>query len=598
MPVTDIRELEERRRTLAMEVENMRREREKRSGQLSMNTISVGCNGAADADIGHLKAADHSTGEGSLLDGSTFLRSKLDWSLPERGVSSVSFASGGEVSAGLTPERERPRFERLVKEVSSMDRSVMPSTSSTKAPEAEASTTLLPTSTAGLLAQTRSSLQASSLGATYGSNYGSSFSNIGVDRMCDITGSENVNSMLAAARDDRSCSGSSVAGITNEMRPQVGRLGHSDLIARARAVGKETADAIERAKAPLERLKSVQWPPSFGSTTSGANDFDTWSSKEGTFANAQSSRAAPGQCSEALTLSRPSSPRSASLQRPLSALRASSRPLMRPLSPRPSSLAQRGLRPSEQPSSPKRMTSSSQRAWSPQSQLSPRPQSSRPDLHWGVTSLHQPSRGREVCFSPRSTAYPPSPEDSEISMRADRALSVAASEKTRGELLRDLSRESSPMTRRRFADRLAGSEFAAGLRHSDLASKSAPSPASSIRSERMAILASSSSDHHRALIEDVSSTKIGMDRFSPRRAGMDSLLSGVEGIAPRGQEGTPGRLGARGGLMPTALERSSERCSTSAAPPPLPQLLSASSLSTSSLWGPRESPWSKASITY
>lgn len=570
----------------------MRREREKRAGHPSMSTISVGCNSAADADLGHLKAVDHCTGDGSLLDASTCLRSKLDWSVPERGVSSASFASGGDVLAGMSPERERSRLDRLIKEVSSMDNSGILSMSSTKVPEPEANTTLLPTSSAGLLAQTRSSLQASSLGATCGSNYGSSFATVGLDRMCDVTGSENVNAMLAAARDDRSCSSSGAAGVAVELRPQVGRLGHSDLIARARAVGKETADAIERAKAPLERLSSGQWPPFFTCTTLGANDCEARGGKESAFANAQSSRAAPGHYSEAQALSRPSSPRPAALQRPWSAPRS-----------RAASLAQRGVRLSEQPSSPTRMTSSSQRAWSQQPPLSPRPQSSRPDLHWGVTSLHQPSRGREVCFSPRSniTAYPPSPDafmqpcqaqDCEISMRANSALSVAASEKTRLALLRDISREASPLSCRRFTDRLAGSEFAtASSRHSDTANKGPPSPASSIMSARMAFVASSSSDHYRGLIEDASNTKVGMDRFTPRRGSKESLFSGVEGKSPRPQEGTPGRLGGRGALMPTALERGLERCSSSAAPPPLPQLLSASSFSTSSLWGPRESPW-------
>lgn len=349
----------------------MRREREQRSGQSSVGTPVAGRNADTGADVPHT-AVDCSMHEASPLDRSKVQRSTFDWHSQDRGMSSASTAA-----APASPERrtiDRPRFDRPLPDFCGLDRSGTLAVSSTKAPDAEVSTTLSPASATGIFTQTGSSFQASSFGGPLTGNHSSILTDTGSCRNSGMAGSESSAarrspSGAAISRDaEHSCSSSGQpSSTTDAARPQVSRLGHADLIARARAVGRETADAIERAKAPLERSKSAtaQWPPHFASTGPAAHDSEPWRANEVGPTSCRNSNGASRHCIEAQPMPRP------------------------PMSPRP--------------------TAAVHRTHSPQKLTSPRAQSPRPDLHWGATSMNQPARHREMTWSPRSSvaAYPP-----------------------------------------------------------------------------------------------------------------------------------------------------------------------------------------------
>jgi hypothetical protein len=157
------------------------------------------------------------------------------------------------------------------------------------------------------------------------------------------------------------------------------RLGHDDLIARAREVGRQTADAIERARSgaglDCSRLDSSMLSaaePSLLNRTSALSQ-PPRSSDSPAVSVLQSTRVVEA-LKRGATVEVAASPRAASSSACLS-------------SPRPSM----------------------SRAASP-------PRSERhPDLHWGATSMIRPATQREPVWSPRCGssvgAYPPSPED-------------------------------------------------------------------------------------------------------------------------------------------------------------------------------------------
>lgn len=174
------------------------------------------------------------------------------------------------------------------------------------------------------------------------------------------------------------------------------RLGHADLIARAREVGRQTEEAIERAKHSLGRSRSdataflARPETSRSSRDNGLISRDVGPSEQDTMhcESRLPSVLASTLAVEALRTGDTARMRQAesSWDANLRSPRASATPgalAAAALSPRPSRL-----------SSPVRVET-------------------HPDLHWGATALHRPLPSREPPRSPRCSvaAYPPSPED-------------------------------------------------------------------------------------------------------------------------------------------------------------------------------------------
>lgn len=200
------------------------------------------------------------------------------------------------------------------------------------------------------------------------------------------------------------------------------RLNHVDLIARAREIAKETADAIDRAKASMERSSNTtrmyassgsqsaaaiaQVQPAAASTSapqptaSGEQRSNVLASTLAVAAlrSTESSRSKLPAASHQEAPLRSPGPAIGTQRRHQACEEVLSGPphgrcSAVPISPRPQA-SQRGSSPTLAPFSPGR-------------------RERHPDLHWGATALAQPAQTQQQQWSPRLnvTAYPPSPED-------------------------------------------------------------------------------------------------------------------------------------------------------------------------------------------
>lgn len=198
------------------------------------------------------------------------------------------------------------------------------------------------------------------------------------------------------------------------------RLGHSDLIARAREVARETVEAIERAKASIDRSRNetvmysqpdfVQpsyegclFPPALSGSESRSVLSSTLAVES--LRASEPSRIRMVQPSLDASLR---SPRASACRTPRESLGHDEAPLF---SPRTFPGTAAGATLSPRPSA-RRPASSPGRA------------ETHPDLQWGATSLSRPFYSRDQPWSPHASAtgaaYPPSPEAaSMLSMQDD-----------------------------------------------------------------------------------------------------------------------------------------------------------------------------------